>query len=95
MSGSVKFPKTSGNQLSSVFALPAGIIYGFLGPNGAGKTTTIRMIAGIIAPTSGHAVVAGMRSGQKCSDSMKTAASFLRIPASTSTWRTDRRKDNP
>jgi len=40
-----------------VFALPAGIIYGFLGPNGASKTTTIRMLAGIIAPTSGYAVV--------------------------------------
>ena len=42
-------------------AVEAGEVLGFLGPNGAGKTTTIRMLAGMIAPTKGHAVVAGHR----------------------------------
>ncbi len=39
----------------------AGEVLGFLGPNGAGKTTTIRMLAGMIAPTKGYAIVAGHR----------------------------------
>jgi ABC-2 type transport system ATP-binding protein len=39
------------------FALEAGTITGFLGPNGAGKTTTLRMILGLVAPTSGQALV--------------------------------------
>ena len=42
----------------------AGEIYGFLGPNGAGKTTTLRMLVGLITPTSGVATVMGHRPGE-------------------------------
>lgn len=40
-----------------------GEVYGFLGPNGAGKTTTLRMMLGLIRPTSGRATVLGMPAG--------------------------------
>ncbi|KQW17781.1 ABC transporter ATP-binding protein [Streptomyces sp. Root369] len=39
--------------------VPAGSVFGFLGPNGSGKTTTIRMLMGLIEPTSGSARVLG------------------------------------
>jgi ABC-2 type transport system ATP-binding protein len=41
------------------FEIRYGEIFGFLGPNGAGKSTTIRMLSGILAPTSGTAEVSG------------------------------------
>jgi ABC-type Na+ transport system ATPase subunit NatA/ABC-type Na+ efflux pump permease subunit len=41
------------------FAVAAGEVYGLLGPNGAGKTTTLRIILGLLPPTSGQATVAG------------------------------------
>jgi ABC-2 type transport system ATP-binding protein len=41
------------------FQVAAGEVFGFLGPNGAGKTTTIKMIVGLLQPTSGVVEVAG------------------------------------
>src|SRR5436309_610654 len=50
------------NQLN--LAVLPGEIYGFLGPNGAGKTTTIRMILGLLQPTSGGVELFGNPAGR-------------------------------
>jgi ABC-2 type transport system ATP-binding protein len=42
------------------FDVPAGQIVGFLGPNGAGKSTTLKMLTGMIEPTSGTATICGI-----------------------------------
>ena len=47
------------------FEVKSKEIFGLLGPNGAGKTTTIRMICGMLRPTSGTAVIAGFDVSQK------------------------------
>jgi ABC-2 type transport system ATP-binding protein len=43
------------------FSLDGGTVTGFLGPNGAGKTTTLRMLLGLVRPTSGRALLFGSR----------------------------------
>jgi ABC-2 type transport system ATP-binding protein len=43
----------------SSFSVPEGEVFGVIGPNGAGKTTTLKMLAGLVEPTSGTASVAG------------------------------------
>ena len=47
------------------FAVEPGQIFGFLGPNGAGKTTTIKMLMGLIFPTSGSASLLGAPAGNR------------------------------
>jgi ABC-2 type transport system ATP-binding protein len=51
------------NKLS--LNVDAGEIYGFIGPNGAGKTTTIRLMGGILAPTSGSIIIGGLDMAKK------------------------------
>jgi len=54
----------------------AGELFGFLGPNGAGKTTTLRMLIGLLRPTSGTARVAG-HDVQLASRQAKRATGYL------------------
>ena len=42
------------------FTVDGGEVFGFLGPNGAGKTTTIKLLTGLLPPTSGEGRVAGL-----------------------------------
>jgi ABC-type multidrug transport system ATPase subunit len=67
-SGLTKF---YGNRIMAVDKLDLNVyrgeVYGFLGPNGAGKTTTLRMLLGLIRPTSGTAKVMGAEPGSPAS----------------------------
>ena len=58
------------------FAVRRGEIFGFLGPNGAGKSTTIRMLCGLLAPTSGSGRVAGFDIGREA-EKIKTRIGYM------------------
>jgi ABC-type multidrug transport system ATPase subunit len=75
--------KRYGRQITAVdrlnLAVGRGEVYGFLGPNGAGKTTTLRMLLGLIEPTSGAARVLGQEPGSPAS--LKGVGALVESPA--------------
>jgi ABC-2 type transport system ATP-binding protein len=58
-----------------------GDVFGFLGPNGAGKTTTIRMICGLIYPTSGYAEVLDHQVPRDKEEALRHIGGFVEVPA--------------
>ncbi|GAA2394743.1 daunorubicin resistance protein DrrA family ABC transporter ATP-binding protein [Nonomuraea africana] len=57
--------------------IPAGSVFGFLGPNGAGKTTTIKMLAGLLTPTSGLVRLGGFDVARQRSAAMAQFGAVL------------------
>jgi ABC-2 type transport system ATP-binding protein len=57
--------------------VPRGTIFGFLGPNGSGKTTTIRMLLGLLEPTSGGAEVLGLNVATQAAEIRERAGALL------------------
>jgi ABC-2 type transport system ATP-binding protein len=62
--------------------VPAGEVFGFLGPNGAGKSTTIRMLLGLLRPTSGAAWIFGESAG----DVERAHRHLAYVPADVALW---------
>jgi ABC-2 type transport system ATP-binding protein len=61
--------------------VPGGAVYGFLGPNGSGKTTTIRMLLGLIAPTSGTIELLGEPIPAGASRTLRRVGALVEGPA--------------
>jgi ABC-type multidrug transport system ATPase subunit len=62
-------------------AVPRGSVYGFLGPNGSGKTTTIRMLLGLIQPTSGSQRLLGVSMPARANAVLPRVGSLVEGPA--------------
>lgn len=63
------------------FEVKEGEVFGFLGPNGAGKTTTIRMLAGLVKPTSGRIRICGYDVQRDFRQAMRHMGSIVENPA--------------
>jgi ABC-2 type transport system ATP-binding protein len=63
------------------FTVEEGEIFGFLGPNGAGKTTTIRLMLGLIKPTSGTVVIFGHDVSRGLRDTLPRVGAMVENPA--------------
>ena len=86
------FPSPRGNVLAVdrlTFSVRPGEVYGLLGPNGAGKTTSLRMILGLLQPTSGHAEILGFRSTEQ-PDEVKRRVGLVSTSAGLYQWPTPR-----
>ena len=73
------------------FSVDAGSVFGLLGPNGAGKTTTIRMLIGLIAPTSGRAVILGH---DVASEALQAKARIGVVPEASNIYEEMSARDN-
>lgn len=62
------------------FELKEGEVFGFLGPNGAGKTTTIRMLVGLIKPTSGTISICGFNINHHFQEAMGNLGCIVETP---------------
>jgi ABC-2 type transport system ATP-binding protein len=65
--------------------IPTGSVYGFLGRNGAGKTTTIKMLLGLLSPSSGSVSVLGM-SPKKDNRKIKQSVGYVAESQSMYGW---------
>ncbi|MBO3084624.1 ABC transporter ATP-binding protein [Cellulomonas fengjieae] len=61
--------------------VPRGAVYGFIGPNGSGKTTTIRMLLGLVRPTSGRASLLGGQMPEAGADVLPRVGALVEGPA--------------
>jgi ABC-2 type transport system ATP-binding protein len=75
------YRKRRGEDIRAVddlaLSVPAGQIFGFLGPNGAGKTTSIKMVCGLVTPSSGRVYLNGFDVNRQRGNAMRQTGAVL------------------